>query len=80
MRSGPKKKARQLREKNKPRNKYGLIQFEGDKLSFKTLMAVCKVVFLWQAPNSFYKILAFFNVITLGVGVTIGWYCYQYFN
>ena len=69
-----------MKKENKSRSKYGLIQFEGDKLSFKTLFAVCKVVLLGQAPNSFYKILAFFNVIALGVGVATGWYCYQYFN
>ena len=61
------------------RKKFRTIQFEGDKLSFKTLLAVNKVVLTGKAPNSFYKVLAFFNLLSLGIGVTIGWYCYQYF-
>ena len=76
MRGGAKKKTMRMR----PRKKFRVVQFEGDKLSFKTLYEVCKVVFSGKAPNSFYKILVFFNMFPLGIGVTIGWYCYKYFN
>ena len=76
MRESAKKKTMRMKQ----RRKFRAVQFEGDKLSFKTLYHVCKIVLTGKAPNSFYKVLTFFNTLAFGAGVTVGWYCYQYFN
>ncbi len=59
--------------------KYNSIQFKGQKLKLTSLLNVGKIVILGRAPGAFYTFLIAEGLIVLGLGVLLGWCCYELF-